>query len=98
MLNCRSNIHEKEQFYQSLIRQQKNAFFLNDAQKILKQGLAEKLQVKNMITQQDFQLEFISGGIIQLYSYWLNNNHGTKLDDLLTVFNHQDNLIWNQLM
>lgn len=90
-------VKKNQRFYQSLIRQQKNSFFLNDAERILKAGLAQKLGLGKRNVKEDFQLEFIAGGIIQLYTYWLDNNQGTDLEDLLTVFDHSDNPIWQQL-
>lgn len=88
-------ILKNEPFYKALITHQENSFFLQDAQKILKNGLIERANSTSIDAGSDFYFEFISGGIIQLYSYWLKDNHQLSLTELVQLLDEYPIIIKN---
>lgn len=92
LLILNSLILKNAEFYKTLIQRHNNSFFLNDAQKILKAGLAERINADTASIEQNFKLEFISGGIMQLYVSWLQNSSQISLTELALSFNQHSDL------
>lgn len=88
-----SLVKKNEVFYHTLIVRNTNSFFLRDAQNILKRGLAQSLNLELSEPSTNLQLEFISGDIIQLYTYWLSNDHGVSLSELVSLVSHQPKIL-----
>lgn len=92
LLILNSLILKNAEFYKTLVQRHNNSFFLNDAQKILKTGLADRISADTASIEQNFKLEFISGGIMQLYVSWLQDSSQISLTELALSFNQHNDL------
>lgn len=93
LVTLNSLVEKNGRFYTALVQQRKNQFFLTDAEIILKEGLAKALKLDLKNANINFQLSFFSGGIIEMYSYWLKDSQGVTLDQLVKIADEKNSIV-----
>lgn len=86
--------------YRHISTERSYAFFQDQCKDILKNSMKESFFIKSDMTKETFDIysEFISSGVIGIYTNWLRTNSKMSLDELTSIAVDAVTNGWNQIV